>query len=283
MADPVADLLPAGTARVKAARALLRSAERRREGRFLAEGPQAVREAIRAGAAHEVFCTPAAARRHADLLATAAALRCWAISDRESAQLSDTRTPQGILALCDTVDVELEAVVRGAAPLRLVVVLADVRDPGNAGTILRTADAAGAAAVIFAGESVDPHNGKCVRASAGSVFHPLIVRCSDTEAALRVLREAGLSVLTTAADGDLELYGAEGRAALARPTAWMVGNEAWGVPGDIAQLADHTVRIPIYGQAESLNVAAAAAVVLYASADAQGGGLASADAQGGGR
>jgi len=142
-----------------------------------------------------------------------------------------------------------------------------VRDPGNAGTVLRTADAAGAQAVIFSDASVDPYNGKCVRASAGSIFHlPLVVGVPADRAA-RELREAGLRVLAADTRGGRSLDDL-GPAELAAPTAWMFGNEAWGLPGDLAALADESVAVPIYGRAESLNLATAAAICLYASARA---------------
>ena len=182
------------------------------------------------------------------------------------AELAQTVTPQGLLAVCPFVDVPLARLIE-AAP-RLVVILASVRDPGNAGTVLRTADAAGADGVIFSGASVDPYNSKCVRASAGSLFHlPVVVGATLAETVV-ALRGAGLRVL--AADGgarhrldDLDLA-----ARLVLPTAWLFGNEAWGLPGDLLQLADEAVAVPIYGRAESLNLAAAAAVCLYSSARA---------------
>jgi TrmH family RNA methyltransferase len=144
-------------------------------------------------------------------------------------------------------------------------VLCEIRDPGNAGTVLRTADAAGAGAVVFAGDAVDPYNGKAVRASAGSLFHLDVVRAPEPVAVVRALRAEGYTVL--AADG----YGpvALPDAPLGAPTAWLFGSEAHGLPPELADAADHRVRVPLYGRAESLNLAAAAAVCLYASAAAQ--------------
>ena len=150
-----------------------------------------------------------------------------------------------------------------------MAILANVRDPGNAGTVLRTADAAGARGVVFSDASVDPYNSKCVRASAGSIFHLDLVLGGPVAETVSQLRSAGLRVL--AADGrtgqPLDQMAPQG--VLAGPTAWLFGNEAWGLPGEILALADETVAVPIYGQAESLNLAAAAAVCLYASAGAQ--------------
>ena len=163
--------------RVKAARQLAKRAFRERTRLFLAEGPQAVREALGAARPWSPSCSspPRRATRHADLAAQAAAqgVPVHAVSGEVMAELAQTVTPQGLLAVCRFIDVPLPALT-GAAP-RLVVMLANVRDPGNAGTVLRTADAAGADGVIFSGASVDPYNSKCVRASAGSLFHLPVV------------------------------------------------------------------------------------------------------------
>jgi TrmH family RNA methyltransferase len=156
-----------------------------------------------------------------------------------------------------------------AAGPRLVAVLAHARDPGNAGTVIRTADAAGAAAVLLTGDSVDPYNGKCVRASAGSLFHLPISVGGDAAADLPALRAAGLRVLAADGHAEVDLDQAADAGLLAGPTAWVFGNEAWGLPEQTRALADEVVRVPIYGRAESLNLATAAAVCLYASARAQ--------------
>jgi RNA methyltransferase, TrmH family len=265
--------------RVKAARSLAKRALRERHKLFLAEGPQAVQEALADDAAGdpvitELFVTQAARSRHARLVEDVAgtAAQVHLVSGDVMAELAQTVTPQGLLAVCRFIDIPLAELV--AASPRLVAVLANVRDPGNAGTVLRTADAAGAQGVIFADASVDAYNSKCVRSSAGSLFHlPLVLGVSVAEA-VTALHDAGLSVLAAeggAAQGLDELDG-EGRLAL--PTAWLFGNEAWGLPAELVALADDAAAVPIYGQAESLNLAAAAAVCLYASARAQHGGAA---------
>src|SRR5262249_46951853 len=189
------------------------------------------------------------------------------VSEAVMAELAGTVTPQGLLAVCRFVDIPL-ADLTSRAP-RLVVVLANVRDPGNAGTVLRTADAAGAQGVIFADASVDPYNGKCVRSSAGSLFHVPIVAGAPVREAATALRDAGLTLLAAAGGAKLGLDELDRAGGLARPTAWLFGNEAWGLPVGLLSLADEAVAVPIYGQAESLNLAAAAAVCLYASARAQ--------------
>jgi RNA methyltransferase, TrmH family len=172
-----------------------------------------------------------------------------------------------VVAVCRFVDRPLAEALQDAP--RLVVVCAHVRDPGNAGTVLRCADAAGADAVVLAGSSVDPYNGKCVRASAGSLFHMPVTAGVPVEEAVAAARAAGLRVVAADGAADADLHEAQARGLLGGPTAWLFGNEAWGLPAEQAALADLVVRVPIYGRAESLNLATAAAVCLYASAWAQ--------------
>ncbi len=251
---------------MKAARQLGKKAFRERGRLFLAEGPQAVREALgRPDVVTELFVTDQGGGRHLPLIEQAASLgiAVHEVGGEVMAELAQTITPQGLLAVCRFVDVPLPDLL--AVPLRLVTVLANVRDPGNAGTVLRSSDAAGADGVIFAAASVDPYNSKCVRSSAGSLFHLPVVAGASLADALASLRQAGLQVL--AADGSAtELLDAPSGPDLSRPTAWLFGNEAWGLPDDLLALADAVVAVPIYGRAESLNLAAAAAVCLYASA-----------------
>jgi RNA methyltransferase, TrmH family len=254
--------------RVQAARRLAKRSFRSADRRFLAEGPQAVREALaRAGTVVEIFATAEARARHGDLLAVADGVRVHQVSGEVMTGLAQTVTPQGVVAVCHFVDVGLDAVV--AAEPRLVAVLAHVRDPGNAGTVLRAADAAGAEAVVVAGSSVDIYNGKSVRASAGSLFHLPVVTGVTIPDALAALRSAGLTVLAADGAGDTDLDELADAGGLAGRTAWVFGNEAWGLPQQTRTLADAVVRVPIHGRAESLNLAAAAAVCLYASARAQ--------------
>jgi TrmH family RNA methyltransferase len=177
--------------------------------------------------------------------------------------VAQTITPQGLLGVCRFIDVPLASLLE--PPPRLVTVLASVRDPGNAGTVLRTADAAGADGVIFSADSVDPYNSKCVRSSAGSLFHLPVVAGAPIAETIGRMRESGIQVLAADGSATRVLDGAEGPD-LTRPTAWLFGNEAWGLPDDVLALADAAVAVPIYGRAESLNLAAAAAVCLYASA-----------------
>ena len=258
--------------RVKSARQLAKRALRERARSFLAEGPQAVREALaHGGIVTQLFLTAAARTRYPELAGQASqqGADVHTVSGEVMADLAQTITPQGVLAVCRFVDVPL-ATLTGAAP-QLAVILANVRDPGNAGTVLRTADAAGAQGVVFSDASVDPYNSKCVRASAGSIFHLSLVLGGQVADTVADLRAAGLRVLAADGKSGRSLDEVEPRGLLRGPTAWLFGNEAWGLPADLVALADDTVAVPIYGQAESLNLAAAAAVCLYASARSQRG------------
>ena len=253
---------------MRTARRLARRSLRAEHGLFLVEGPQAVREALsRPGCVREVFALPG---RHDDLreLAGRSEGVPWQLVEEAAiAALSETVQPQGVVAVCRTLDVPLDEVL-DAGP-RLVAVCADIRDPGNAGTVVRCADAAGAGAVVMTGDSVDIYNGKAVRASAGSLFHVPVSISPERAATVRALRDGGLTVLAADGYGDVDLDDAADSGLLGGRTAWLFGNEAWGLPSELAELADHRVRIPIHGRAESLNLATAAAVCLYASARAQ--------------
>jgi RNA methyltransferase, TrmH family len=258
---------------VRAARQLAKRAFRERSRSFLAEGPQAVREALSsAGVITELFVTSPARSRYGDLAEQAAGQGAdvHEVSGQLMADLAQTVTPQGLLAVCRYIDVPLAELT--ATEPALVVVLANVRDPGNAGTVLRTADAAGAQGVVFAAASVDPYNSKCVRSSAGSLFHLPVVVGPSLAATAAALGGAGLQLLAADGSADRLLDDLAAAGQLARPTAWLLGNEAWGLPAELLALADAAVAVPIYGRAESLNLAAAAAVCLYASASAQRGG-----------
>ncbi|WP_207908717.1 TrmH family RNA methyltransferase [Pseudonocardia endophytica] len=257
------------TPRVVAARKLLRRAGRDRAGRFLVEGAQAVREALDGDVTvHEVFVTATAADRNPDLLDRAAArgVRIGPVTDEAAAALSETVTPQGLVAVCDLVDVPLADVVDGAT---FVAVCAGISDPGNVGTVVRVADAAGCGGVVLAGDTVDPHNGKAVRASTGSLFHLPVTRDRDVPGVLDACRDAGLATLVADGRGETGLYDGGLADVLAGPVAWVFGSEAHGAGREVLDAADHRVRVPVLGRAESLNLATAAAVCLYATVAAR--------------
>ena len=269
--EPISSRSP----RVAAARRLARRNFRSKERRFIAEGPQAVREA----AGHrdsdgrptltELFATVEAAERYGAIIdaAHAAGARVHLAGGDVLADLSQTVTPQGLIGVCHFLDTPFEKIL--AAKPGLVAVLAHVRDPGNAGTVLRCADAAGADAVVLTDASVDLYNPKSVRASAGSLFHVPVAVGVPVEHAVRGLREAGVRILAADGAGDDDLDDELDAGTMGGPTAWVFGNEAWGLPEETRALADAVVRVPIHGRAESLNLATAAAVCLYASARAR--------------
>ena len=255
-------MLTERSTRVVAAVKLHRQAARRRGDRFLVEGANLVEAAFRRGLVREIFVTETAAERYAGLLGEHGA-EVQLVTERAAKALSDTVTPAGLIAVCEHPSTVLAEVL--AKVPRLVAVGVEIGEPGNAGTLIRIADAMGAAAVVFIGHSVDPYNGKCLRASAGSIFGVPVVVEPDVDAAITALRGAGLRVVATTVDGELSLDDAD----LTAPTAWLFGSEAHGLSAHVAQLADARVTISMSGDAQSLNVAAAAAICLYQSAKAQ--------------
>ena len=236
---------------------LHRHVGRRRAARFLAVGPNLVEAALRRGVVSEVVATETAAERFRDLLVGAPV---HLVTERAAKALSDTVTPVGLVAVCAMPDTDLDAVL--AAGPTLLAVPVGISEPGNAGTLIRVADAMGADAVVLAGPSVDPYNGKCLRASAGSIFTIPVVGDPDAVGVVRALKAAGLQVLATTLGGETDLDDA----ALASSTACFFGPAPPGLPVAVAVLATARVRIPMPGNAESLNVASAAAICLYESA-----------------
>ena len=236
------------------------------ERRFVVEGPQAVREALAAGGLLELYAGPGAP---ADLVqaAVAGGTPVVEVAAAVLEAMAETVTPQGLVGVAPLLDVGLAQALAGRP--RLVAVLEAVADPGNAGTVVRAADAAGAGAVVLTAGSVDPHNGKCVRATAGSLWHLPVVAGAPLADVVAACRAAGLQVLATTGAGADDLDDLADDGALAAPTAWLFGGEAHGLPPALARAAVARVRVPLHGRAESLNLATAAAVCLYATARAQ--------------
>lgn len=317
-------MLTPGSKRIRETRKLTRRVAREKAGLFLAEGAQAVREAVAAGPGRtvEIFVTASARDRYEEIVnrAEAVGIVTSTADSKSLAGLSETVTPQGLVAVCRSLTVGLDRALAGGtaggnveaggtagdsvepsgraadstesggpaadraelgaasgdddlgpggvasgAP-RLIAVLVEARDPGNAGTVIRCADAAGADAVVLTHGSVDPQGGKAVRASAGSVFHLPIAVGSSVETVIEKIRDRGMTILAADGSGETDLDEARAAGLLSGPTAWFFGNEARGLPEPVRNLADQVVRVPIYGRAESLNLATAAAVCLYATA-----------------
>ena len=241
--------------------------------RFLVEGAQPCAEAVEAGVVDTLFHTPDEGSHDVARAAQRAGVRIVSVSEQVMAHLTSTVTPQGLLAVARFVDMPLDALPAGAG---LVPVLCAARDPGNAGTVLRSADAAGADALVFAGTSVDVYNPKTVRASAGSLFHVPVVKGVSVGDAVAEVRRRGMQVLAAEAGGERSVYEAD----LSVPTAILFGNEAWGLPPDARGLADGGIRVPIRGRAQSLNLAAAAALIMFEAARQRGTAVDGADGLG---
>jgi RNA methyltransferase, TrmH family len=261
-------LLSARSARVRDARQLTVAKYRRVRGQFLAEGPQAVCEALAAGAVLEVLIDEDWVDRHSGIVAGAGAAGVVVhIVDRVGfAGLVSAQSPQGVVAVCRWAPGTFESLI-GIDGAGQVVLAHEMADPGNAGALIRVADAAGALGVALSERSVDATNPKCVRATAGSLFHLPVVQAGETLEAIGALRAAGFRTLAADVTADsTDLFSAERAGLLAGRIAWVLGNEAHGLPEEVLAAVDEVVRIPILGRAESLNLATAAAVCLYAKA-----------------
>lgn len=261
------------SSRVRSIAQLSQKRARFETGLFLVEGPQAVQEALlhKPGLIVELFVTPSAHERYRDIFVAAEReqVEHTFVSERVLDALADTVTPQGVLAVCRQFPTALKDIF--SQQPRLIVVLEEVRDPGNAGTIIRVADAVGADAVIFTGRSVDLYNPKVVRSTTGSLFHlPTAVEATLSDVRSRV-SAAGLQMLAADVSGE-SVLGLRSAGVLERATAWLFGNEARGLSDEDIALADCVVSVPIYGKAESMNLATAASVCLYETAFAQRAG-----------
>ena len=258
-------LAPISKGRMQALRKLLQRKGRRTEGKFLAEGPQAVREALLNGGVDELYVVTEIVHHHRGLVEIAAeqGVAVYGGTEQDLASISSTVTPPGIVAVASFLDVPWTEVLAGQP--RLLVICDQVRDPGNAGTVIRVADAFGADAVVLTTDSVEAYNPKTVRATAGSLFHVPLVLGMSLDEVVTSCRERGLQVLAADGDGEQVLPEVD----LTMPTAWLFGNEAWGLPATHLEMADSSVAVPIFGEAESLNLATAAAVCLYVTATAQ--------------
>jgi TrmH family RNA methyltransferase len=256
--------------RVRAVAKLAKRDARSQTGLFLLEGPQAVTEALsfRPELVVDLFATPTALERYSAIAQAAAAAGIDAefVSEHVLEAMADTVSPQGIVAVCRQFPTSVKEILAGAP--KLVAILEEVRDPGNAGTIIRAADAAGADAVILTGRTVDLYNPKVVRATTGSLFHLPVAVGAELESVIEKAKGAGLQVIAADIKG-ADLLAARKAGALSSPTAWVFGNEAHGLSDEHYALADWVITVPIYGHAESMNLATAASVCLYESAFAQ--------------
>jgi TrmH family RNA methyltransferase len=261
--------------RVRAVAKLARRDARSQTGLFLLEGPQAVAEALafRPQLVVELYATPTAIERYSDIAHSAAeaGIDVEFVSEQVLDSMADTVTPQGLIAVCRQFPTSVKEILGGGTEgngPRLIAILEEVRDPGNAGTIIRAADAAGADGVIFTGRSVDLYNPKVVRSSTGSIFHLPVAVGAEFEIVIEKAKAAGMQLLAADVKGD-DLLSARQDGLLTKSTAWVFGNEARGLTDEHLALTDRAITVPIYGHAESMNLATAASVCLYESAFAQ--------------
>ena len=257
---------------MKKVAALAGRSARSKQGKILVEGPQAVRELVRCRSSfvEDVYYTSAAAQTHPDVIDDAERLCRWVHEVSDEVAQAISRDSQGICAVAraEAIETALPEIQSGDT----LVVIAQGRDPGNVGTIMRTADAMGARAIVSVKGSVDSSSPKVIRSSAGSVFHLPIVPAASFGEACQTLRGMNAAILgTSGAQGAYSLtslmsYAAwERRGWLAQTHAWVFGNEAQGMSDEEMAACDALVMIPMSGQAESLNVASAAAMCLFAS------------------
>ena len=249
--------------RVRSVRGLSRRGARRKSGAILVEGPQGVREVVRHAPQDlvDLYLTEAAAERHRDIVdgARSAGRFVHEVTDEVLRAMCDAEHPQGMAAVVSWRPAAIDDVL-DASPGTLIFLI-NVRDPGNLGTVIRGADAAGADAVLVSSDSVDVTSPKVVRSTAGSLFHLPVVTGLDVEDTLDRLRAAGVRTYAADGTGERTVDEVDRRS----PHAWIMGNEAWGLPAERRRRCDETVRVPIYGHAESLNLAMAATLCLYAS------------------
>jgi RNA methyltransferase, TrmH family len=237
-----------------------RRRRRSEERAYVVDGPTLLGEALDAGVRlDEIVAEPGAPRALLDRAAqTGAAIHH--VPAGSLARATDTVTPQPVAAVARFDELDLDTAVAELGGRPLVLVLVALGDPGNAGTLLRTADATGVDLVVLCDDAVDPYNPKCVRAAAGALFRLRVVRSADGAATLAALAGRGLSCLGTAVDDPAAAYDAVD---LTRPTAVVLGSEAHGLPAELAARADTLVRIPMVGRTESLNVAMAGTVICF--------------------
>lgn len=243
---------------VKAAAELKQKKYRQQRGEFLAEGLRTVEEAVAFKAAQQIFYTATEDERTLQLLEQAASmqLKLTCVSEAVMKKIADTETPQGIIAVCRMQEQPLEQLLASG---KLLLVLDRVGDPGNIGTMLRTADAAGVGGIILLKGTADIYAPKTVRSSMGSLFHVPVLSGVAEQEFIDNAKKVGYQLLVTALDGADNLYQADLKGRL----AFVMGNEAGGVSASLLQQADKRVFIPMRGKAESLNVAIAAGIVMF--------------------
>ncbi|MFA6431848.1 MAG: RNA methyltransferase [Candidatus Margulisiibacteriota bacterium] len=240
------------TNKLTLAKNLIKGNRSKRKGLFIVEGPHLVEEAI------EQIEFLLYSRKYPVLkVLMGKGVPCSLITEKEFSQVSQVEAPQGILAVAREKNFVLESLFRKPDPL--IVICAGIQDPGNLGTIIRTADAAGAAGVILSKGTVDLYNQKVIRSSMGSIFHLPIISGIDLAETIGKLKEKGVKILAADADGKKIYFESD----LKGPLAILLGNEGSGIESNIIGYSDETVSIPMPGRAESLNAGVSAGIIIY--------------------
>lgn len=250
---------------IKHLRSLEKSKYRKQEGKFVIEGIRMMEEALDADIGLDaIYYSPALldTTRGKDLFERLSErmLKIYLLSDRLMKQVGFTETPQGIIAVASQLHFSLDILLKNANPFFLL--LDQIQDPGNLGTLIRTADAAGVSGVILTEGTVDLYNPKTIRATMGSLFHLPILAQQDGQDIIASLQREGIQVLAAALQTDTYFYEAD----FTRPTAVVIGNEGQGLSEEVLKAVDLKIKIPILGKAESLNAAVAGAILVYEGA-----------------
>lgn len=232
---------------------------RTKEGAFILEGVRLVKDAADSGAVIRLFvASESFARGNRDFLSMCDDRKLVLMPDALFRKTGDTDTPQGIIAVAEIPQHNERDILSKA---RRIIALENLQDPGNAGTIVRSADACGFDAVFFSKDSVDPYNSKAVRATMGSLFHLPVIICEDLFKTMKILKSHGVGIVSAEPRDAVPCWEAD----LSDHIALVIGNEGNGISEHMLKLSDKKVMIPMSGGAESLNAAAAASILLYES------------------
>ena len=235
---------------------------RRKEGKFVIEGPHLIEEA-----GDKVNFLIYSENLPIVKKLEAKGVPTYKVSSKEFAELSGVEAPQGVLGVVRLFSYQLEDVIKGDRTL--IVYCAGVQDPGNLGTIIRSADALGATGVILSKGTVDLYNPKVVRSTMGSLFHLPLMTVEDDAETIKQLKKNNVKIIATSAEAEKSCSDAE----LKGPVAVLIGNEGAGLAEEIIELADEVIKVPMAGKAESLNASVTTAILLYEISRQRSGGL----------
>lgn len=249
------DLLGPKSDAVRGAQLLLQGKNRRARGQFLVEGPQAVQAALAAGWVEQLYLTPELQDEYASLHSG----RTYLVSDAGLKSIAETENPAGVIAVARIPDIDLSDISGDCK----VLVAAEISDPGNLGTIIRTAAAAGYDFVITTAGSVDAWSGKVVRSTAGMFTGVGVLSSISTDLVFEILKNQQIPAIATTAQASLNVTDSAARELLQRPHFLFIGNEAHGLSDEVLQQAIG-IKIPMADGVESLNAAVAAAICMYA-------------------